>query len=159
MFCFFKVDLNAMFVNSTPASIWTMVGFRPLSSHTFRNAFNTVGPFLSFSEMANPIFENTYLILNINVSPSLNYFKLLVSHRSICHKSSILNKIVLSLANEPQSPLSTLLFHFHPGCMSVSVNEHIKRSYPLGAVSLFFFDVSMDNSSLTSESGAFTQSY
>ena len=81
MFCFFKVDLHALFVNSTPASVWTLVGFRPHSSNTFRNAFNTVGPFLSFSERADPIFENTSMVLNINVSPSLNYFKLLVSHR------------------------------------------------------------------------------
>ena len=72
MFYFFKVDLNALFVNSTPASVWTLVGFRPLSSNTFRNDFNTVGPFrLSVSEQIN--FLNTSMILNINVSPSLNY--------------------------------------------------------------------------------------
>ena len=37
------------------------------------------------------------------------------------------------------------------------LNERIKRPHPLGAVSLFFFDV--DNISVTSESGAFTSSY
>ena len=91
MFCFFKVDLNVLFVNSTPASVWTLVGFRSLSSNTFRNAFNTVGPFLSFSERANPIFENSSMILNINVSPSLNCFKLLVSHRENLLRTGLCN--------------------------------------------------------------------
>ena len=68
MFCFSKVDLNAMLVNSTPASIGSLVGIRPLSLSTFRNPFNTVGPFLPFSERANPIFKiHLHMILNINV--------------------------------------------------------------------------------------------
>ena len=99
MFCFFKVELNSLFINSTPASVWTLVGFLPHSFNTFRNAFNTVGPFLSFSERANPIYENTYMLRNTNVSPSLNCFELLVSHRSICHNSSIFNTIILFLEN------------------------------------------------------------
>ena len=71
MFCFFKVDLNALFENSTPASVWTLVGFLPLSSNPFRNAFNTMGPFCLSVRKQNPIFwEDTSMILNINVSPS-----------------------------------------------------------------------------------------
>ena len=76
MFCFFKVDLNALFVKSTPASVWTLVGFRPISFSTFRNVFNTVG-------RANPIFESISMILNMNVSPSLNSF--LATHIAQIH--------------------------------------------------------------------------
>ena len=66
---------------------------------------------------------------------------------------------IYSSFSEPQSPFSTRLFHFHPRCMSagasVSFNERIKRSHPLVAVSLFFFDVNVDNSSLAPNDTAY----
>ena len=81
-----------------------------------------------------PLYNFRFLFLLLYTTIQLHHRNLDLMHFHIL-------TTIYSSFSEPQSLFSTLFFHFHPTCMSdgtsVSFNEHINISHPLGAVSIF----------------------